>query len=151
MSIILPLCVATLWKCPLSDSIKMSPWKRSCRGNMGFREMLNMSRKERNRLAVMGHVKHKVNHETFRRWLVEEGLWQARRRRQHPEPAGGELILAHSPQAKGRVERRSGLLQDRLVKAVPLRAISNLAGANAYLEKEFLRELNGRLNEARLL
>src|ERR1039458_2809443 len=32
------------------------------------------------------------------------------------EQLGVELILAHSPQAKGRVERRNGLLQDRLVK-----------------------------------
>ena len=30
---------------------------------------------------------------------------------------GVELILAHSPQAKGRVERMNGVLQDRLVKA----------------------------------
>jgi transposase len=57
---------------------------------------------------------------------------------------GVELILAHSPQAKGRVERRNGLLQDRLVKALRLRGISDLAGANAYLKQEFLRELNER-------
>ena len=29
-----------------------------------------------------------------------------------------ELILAHSPQAKGRVERRHGVFQDRFVKAL---------------------------------
>lgn len=39
---------------------------------------------------------------------------------------GVELILANSPQAKGRVERRNGLLQDRLVKALRLRGISDL-------------------------
>ena len=61
---------------------------------------------------------------------------------------GVELILANSPQAKGRVERRNGLLQDRLVKALRLRGISDLAGANRYLEKEFLRELNGRFTVA---
>lgn len=33
---------------------------------------------------------------------------------------GVELILTHSPQAKGRVERRHGLLQDRLVKEMRL-------------------------------
>jgi len=53
-----------------------------------------------------------------------------------------ELILAHSPQAKGRVERRNGLLQDRLVKAMRWRGIGDLAGANAYLKQEFLPELN---------
>jgi len=33
---------------------------------------------------------------------------------------GVELILANSPQAKGRVERMNGVLQDRLVKALRL-------------------------------
>jgi hypothetical protein len=61
---------------------------------------------------------------------------------------GVELILANSPQAKGRVERRNGLLQDRLVKALRLRGISDLDGANSYLEKEFLRELNGQFTVA---
>jgi len=37
----------------------MSPWNQCCRGTMGLMEMLNMSRKERNCLAVMGQVKHK--------------------------------------------------------------------------------------------
>lgn len=37
---------------------------------------------------------------------------------------GVELILANSPQAKGRVERRNGLLQDRLVKAMRLEGIA---------------------------
>jgi transposase len=57
---------------------------------------------------------------------------------------GVELILANSPQAKGRVERRNGLLQDRLVKALRLRGINDLEAANAYLDGEFLRALNGR-------
>jgi transposase len=57
---------------------------------------------------------------------------------------GVELILAHSPQAKGRVERRHGVFQDRLVKALRLKGISTLEEANAYLEAEFLPELNAR-------
>jgi hypothetical protein len=57
---------------------------------------------------------------------------------------GVELILANSPQAKGRVERRNGLLQDRLVKALRLQGINDLVEANIYLESGFLRELNGR-------
>ena len=39
---------------------------------------------------------------------------------------GVELILANSPQAKGRVERMNGLLQDRLVKALRLAGISEV-------------------------
>jgi hypothetical protein len=55
-----------------------------------------------------------------------------------------ELICAHSPQAKGRVERRNGVFQDRLVKAMRLEGISTLETANNYLEESFLPELNER-------
>ena len=54
------------------------------------------------------------------------------------EQLGVELILAHSPQAKGRVERMNGVLQDRLVKALRLAGISDLDEANAYLAKTYL-------------
>jgi len=60
------------------------------------------------------------------------------------EALGVELILAHSPQAKGRVERRNGVFQDRLVKALRLEKISDLEQANQFLEKPFLPELNRR-------
>lgn len=46
---------------------------------------------------------------------------------------GIEIICAHSPQAKGRVERANGTLQNRLVKALRLAGISTLADANAFL------------------
>jgi hypothetical protein len=59
-----------------------------------------------------------------------------------------ELVLARSPQAKGRVERRHGVFQDRLVKALRLKGISTLEAANAYLEGEFLDELNARFHVA---
>jgi transposase len=55
-----------------------------------------------------------------------------------------ELILARSAQAKGRVERANGTLQDRLVKALRRAKISDLASGNAYLEERFLPEFNKR-------
>jgi transposase len=55
-----------------------------------------------------------------------------------------ELILAHSPQAKGRVERVNGTLQDRLVKALRRAKISDLATANRFLEEKFLAAFNRR-------
>jgi molybdenum-dependent DNA-binding transcriptional regulator ModE len=61
---------------------------------------------------------------------------------------GVELILAHSPQAKGRVERRNGLLQDRLVKELRLAEINDLAAANEFLERKFLPALNKRFTVA---
>jgi hypothetical protein len=57
---------------------------------------------------------------------------------------GVELILAHSPQAKGRVERRNAVFQDRLVKELRLRNISDMEQANGLLESCFLKELNSR-------
>lgn len=55
-----------------------------------------------------------------------------------------ELIGAHSPQAKGRVERMNGTLQDRLVKEMRLRDVSSIGQANALLEAKFLDDLNNR-------
>ncbi|MBW6532678.1 ISNCY family transposase [Sphingomonas sp. RRHST34] len=46
---------------------------------------------------------------------------------------GVEIICANSPQAKGRVERANGTLQDRLVKAMRLAGISSIDEANAFL------------------
>ncbi len=46
-------------------------------------------------------------------------------------------IPAHSPQAKGRIERCFGTLQDRLVKGLRIARVSTLAGANQYLEQDF--------------
>lgn len=48
---------------------------------------------------------------------------------------GVEVIHAHSPQAKGRVERFFGTLQDRLVKEMRLRGIGSLEEANLFLEE----------------
>jgi hypothetical protein len=56
-----------------------------------------------------------------------------------------ELICAHSPQAKGRVERANQTLQDRLVKELRLRAISSMPEANAYLP-QFIAAFNARFS-----
>ena len=57
---------------------------------------------------------------------------------------GVDLMPAYSPQAKGRVERRHGLFQDRLVKEMRLQGICTLDAANAYLDKTFLALVNDR-------
>jgi transposase len=54
-----------------------------------------------------------------------------------------ELQCAHSPQAKGRVERANQTLQDRLVKELRLRGISSAEEANGYLP-EFIADYNRR-------
>jgi len=63
------------------------------------------------------------------------------------EELGVRLILARSPQAKGRVERCNGTLQDRLVKALRRAKISDLKTANAFLEREFLKAFNARFSK----
>ena len=54
----------------------------------------------------------------------------------------GELgvvwIPAHSPQAKGRVERQFLTAQDRLVKGMRVAGVRTVEEANAYLESEYL-------------
>ncbi len=51
------------------------------------------------------------------------------------------LICAHSPQAKGRVERANQTLQDRLIKEMRLRGISTIEQANAFMP-EFIKVYN---------
>lgn len=60
-----------------------------------------------------------------------------------------ELICAHSPQAKGRVERRNRDLQNRLIKALRLRKISSMQEANAFLP-QFIVDFNKRFAKAPL-
>jgi hypothetical protein len=47
-------------------------------------------------------------------------------------------IPAHSPQAKGRVERQFSTAQDRLVKGMRVAGVQTIEEANAYLETEYL-------------
>jgi transposase len=54
-----------------------------------------------------------------------------------------QIICAHSPQAKGRVERVIQTLQDRLVKELRLCNISTIEAANAFLP-EFREDFNRR-------
>ncbi len=56
---------------------------------------------------------------------------------------GVEVKHANSPQAKGRIERLFGTLQDRLVKEMRLKGICTIEEANKFLE-EYLPEYNRR-------
>ena len=59
------------------------------------------------------------------------------------EELGVTQILAHSPQAKGRVERANGTFQDRLVAELRLAGASTLEEANQVLS-DFLPRFNQR-------
>lgn len=56
---------------------------------------------------------------------------------------GVRVIHAHSPQAKGRVERLFGTFQDRLVKVMNLEKVSSIEEGNRFLEK-YLTDYNRR-------
>jgi hypothetical protein len=57
-------------------------------------------------------------------------------------------IAAHSPQAKGRVERSFGVAQDRLVKGLRVAGARTIEDANRYLAAEFLPWWNQHLVSA---
>jgi len=82
-------------------------------------------------------------------WSVEEQLAGT----QAPTHVGRMLqslaigyIAAHSPQAKGRVERLWGTLQDRLVSELRLRDVRTAEAAQAYLP-EFIADFNQRFGK----
>src|SRR5258706_14202799 len=58
-----------------------------------------------------------------------------------------DIICANSSQAKGRVERANGTLQDRLVKEMRLSGIDTIAAGNAFLPA-FMEQYNARFAKA---
>lgn len=100
--------------------------------------------------------------DAFERWSHQHGICRAfyvdrhtiYRNNERPEKPtqfaramnelGVELIFARSPQAKGRVERRHALFQNRLVKEMRLRRLRTIEQANAYLDQVFLPAINRR-------
>lgn len=82
------------------------------------------------RHAIFGGA-DRIHHAQFIRALKELGI---------------ESVLARSPEAKGRVERVNRTLQDRLIKEMRLRNISNMEDANRYLP-EFIEKLNEKFSK----
>ena len=60
------------------------------------------------------------------------------------EELGVEVIHAQSPQAKGRIERSFNTHQDRLIKELRLKGISNVKGANVFLGRYYIPKHNRR-------
>jgi transposase len=85
-----------------------------------------------------------------RHWTLAEEL-QGRQQPTHLgrilQDLGVGYIAAHSPQAKGRIERLWQTLQDRLVSELRLRGIATLRAANAFLPT-FRADFNRRFSVA---
>lgn len=65
---------------------------------------------------------------------------------------GIEIVRAYSPQAKGRVERKHAVYQDRLVKEIKLQKLKTIEQVNDYLAQRFIDGINKKfaINPARL-
>jgi transposase len=74
-------------------------------------------------------------------YWTEDGTTQFQRAMQE---LGIEVIHAHSPQAKGRVERANKTHQDRLIKALRQAKIATIDDANRFLEEEYTPSHNRR-------
>lgn len=82
-------------------------------------------------------------------WSVEEQLMG----QQYPthvgrvlEELGIQAICAMSPQAKGRVERGFGVMQDRLIAELAFHGIKTIEEANPWLESYYLPRHNARFS-----
>ncbi len=61
---------------------------------------------------------------------------------------GIKIITAHSPEAKGRVERNHGTYQDRLVKEFRLAEINTIDAGNEFLQPGYCEQLNQKFSVA---
>ena len=94
-------------------------------------------------LYVDKHSTFNINREA----TIEEGLKDQKPLTQYGramEDLRIELILAHSPQAKGRVERLFETLQDRLVKQLRLAGISTKEEATRYFREVYIPKHNAK-------
>jgi transposase len=93
------------------------------------------------------HDRHSIFEDNSRRpWTLEEELQGRKEPTQFCralEELGITSITAYSPQAKGRVERLNGTLQDRLVQELRLAGIKDIKAANRFLPG-FLKRFSAR-------
>ncbi len=95
---------------------------------------------------VMYHDRHGALYRNDSHWSLEEQLAGRQDLTQVGlalEALGIRSIAALSPQAKGRIERLFGTLQDRLIAELRLKGIHNLEEANRFL-KIFIPKFNRR-------
>jgi len=115
-------------------------------GSSGYLWLLREMVKRYGIPLVMYHDRHGSLHRNDSHWSLEEQLAG----RQEPtqvglalEALGIESIAALSAQAKGRIERLFGTLQDRLIAELGLEGVQSLEAANRFL-KTFIPRFNRR-------
>jgi transposase len=95
--------------------------------------------------------RHGTLHRNDDHWSLAEQL----KGEQDPTQVGGALkalgitpIFALTPQAKGRVERLFGVLQDRLIAEMGLKGITDMDAGNRFLTEQFIDDYNHRFARA---
>ncbi len=97
--------------------------------------------------AAIYQDRHSALHRNDRHWSLEEelaGHQQPTHVGQALAALGLEAVVALSPQAKGRIERLFGTLQDRVVAELALEGVHTPAEANAWLPTGFLPRYDPR-------
>jgi transposase len=113
----------------------------------GYLRLLTMVLSRHGVPLAIYHDRHSIFVRTDESWSIEEQLQGY----QYPTHVGRVLqdlnicsVQAFSPQAKGRVERGFGTLQDRLIAELAHKGITDMETANAWLEKVFINRYNRR-------
>lgn len=113
----------------------------------GYLRLLTMLLSRHGVPLAIYHDRHSIFSRTDESWSIEEQLQGY----QYPTHVGRVLqelnicaLEAYSPQAKGRVERGFGTLQDRLIAELTHQGITDMEKANTWLQKIFINRYNRR-------
>lgn len=119
----------------IDDATSKIMLMRFCRTETSedYLEMLRLYIERYGRPRSFYSDKHSIFRVT-RKERCEEGKWTTRFHEVLKE-LDIELICAHSPQAKGRVERANGTLQDRFIKEMREEGICSMEEGNQFLDK----------------
>jgi len=113
----------------------------------GYLKLLDMILRRHGVPLSIYHDRHSSLVRTDDYWSLEEQLQGF----QYPTHVGRVLvelgitsIPAYSPQAKGRIERLFGVLQDRMIPEMRLAGITNMEDANKWLVELYIDRHNAR-------
>ena len=116
-------------------------------GSFGYLKLLNNIVRTYGIPGSIYQDRHSALHRNDDHWSLEEQLAGE----QEPTQVGWALqelgimpIFALTPQAKGRVERLFGTLQDRLVAELEFWKIKEIPEANIFLKEAFIQDFNRR-------
>src|SRR6266446_7849525 len=132
-----------------ATSIPLALWFRPTEDLHGYTTVLGQTCRQYGVPVTLYGDRLSLFQRNDRYWTLAEEL------RGHQDPThfvrmlqalGIGFIAAHSPQAKGRIERLWGTLQDRLVSELRLRRIASVAAAEAFLPA-FIADFNRRFGK----